>query len=174
MPRPLRIEYPGAFYHVMNRGNARQQIFRSARDYRIFLDLLKESVEKWEIRIHGFSLMPNHYHLLMETPLGNLSRSMRHINGVYTQCYNRHWKQDGHLLRGRYKAILVEEDAYLIDLLRYIHLNPVKVGLADKPEKHSWTSHRIYLGGDGPPWLTTDRLLGYFGRRRNLATCFQR
>ncbi len=169
MPRPLRIAYPGALYHVMNRGNARQPIFRAPDNYKAFLSLLQESAEKWNIVIHAFSLMPNHYHLLIETPLGNLSRAMRHINGVYTQRYNRRWKRDGHLLRGRYKAILVEDDAYLVELMRYIHLNPVMGGIVKTPEDHLWTSHKSYLGENVHSWLTIDRLLGYFGRRRSLA-----
>ncbi len=169
MSRPLRIEYPGAVYHVMNRGNAFQSIFRSKDNYKSFLNILRESVSLWEIKVHAFSLMPNHYHLLIETPLGNLSRAMRHINGVYTQRYNRRWKTDGHLFRGRYKAILVEEDAYFIELLRYIHLNPVEAKLSKTPESHIWTSHRNYLRKEELPWLTTSRLLMYFGKRKNIA-----
>lgn len=169
MSRPLRIQYPGAVYHVMNRGNARKQIFKHPDHYQLFLKCLSEMVEMWEIKVHAFTLLPNHYHLLLETPLGNLSRAMRHLNHVYTQRYNRKICRDGHLFRGRYKAILVEEGAYLIELARYIHLNPVKAGLADKPEKHQWTSHRYYMTGNGPDFLTTDRLLRYFGRRKNLA-----
>lgn len=170
MSRPLRIQYPGAWYHVMNRGNARQEVFLSQKDYETFLNLLGESVELWKIRIHAFSLLPNHYHLLIETPLGNLSRAMRHIDGVYTQRFNRTWKRDGHLFRGRFRAILVEEDAYLVGLLRYIHLNPVLAGLIKQPQEHPWTSHRNYLGGNKAcSWLTTDFLLRYFGRRLSKA-----
>lgn len=165
--RPVRIQYHGAFYHVMNRGNAFQRIFRSTNDKDTFLQLLGESVELWKIRIHGFCLMPNHYHLLIETPLGNLSRSMRHIDGVYTQRYNRNWKRDGHLFRGRYKSILVEDDAYLVELMRYIHLNPVKEKLATRPQDYPWSSHRFYLGVQEIKWLTTEFLLSYFGRRRS-------
>jgi len=116
MARPLRVQYEGAFYHVMNRGNVRQPIFRSSEHYKVFINLLVESIVLWEIKIHSFSLLPNHYHLLIETPRANLSRAMRHINGVYTQRFNRHSHRDGHLFRGRYKAILVEEDAYLVEL----------------------------------------------------------
>lgn len=118
MARPLRIEYSGAAYHVMNRGNAAAAIFHATDDYQLFVDLLQETVEKWSIAIHAFSLMPNHYHMLIETPLGNLQKAMKHINGLYTQRYNRRHKKDGHLFRGRYKAILVEEDAYLVELLQ--------------------------------------------------------
>lgn len=169
MSRPLRIQYPGAVYHVMNRGNARQVIFKTPAHYQLFLRCLAESVQLWHLKIHAFSLMPNHYHLLIETPAGNLSRAMRHLNHVYTQRLNRLAGRDGHLFRGRYKSILVEEDAYLVELLRYIHLNPVKAALVMSPEKHEWTSHHYYMGRSKPDFLTTDRMLGYFGRRKNLA-----
>jgi len=105
----------------------------------------------------------------METPRANLSRAMRHINGVYTQRFNRHSQRDGHLFRGRYKAILVEEDAYLVELVRYIHLNAVKAGLVTRPERYEWSSHRDYLKEGGRKWLSTGRVLSYFGKRRNLA-----
>lgn len=169
MSRPIRIQYPGAVYHVMNRGNARQAIFKTPDHYQLFLRCLAEAVQLWHLKLHAFSLMPNHYHLLIETPDGNLSRAMRHLNHVYTQRYNRVAGRDGHLFRGRYKSILVEDDAYLVELLRYIHLNPVKAALAKTPEQHPWTSHHYYMGRSAPDFLTTDRLLDYFGRRKNLA-----
>lgn len=169
MPRPLRITYEGAVYHVMNRGTSRQLVFNSDEDYRHFLVLISETVKMWGIIVHAFSLMPNHYHLLIETPRANISRAMRHIDGVYTQRYNRARKRDGQLFRGRYKAILVEEDAYLVELLRYIHLNPVEAGIVSKPEDHMWTSHKYYIGDNPFTWLSTDRLLGYFGKRKNLS-----
>jgi len=169
MSRPLRIQYEGAVYHVMNRGNARQDIFCTASHYELFLRCLEESINLWELKLHAFSLMPNHYHMLIETPAGNLSRAMRHLNHVYTQRFNRLTNRDGHLFRGRYKSILVEEDAYLVELMRYIHLNPVKAGLVKSPEQYKWSSHRIYLKGDGANYLTTSRLIEYFGRRKNLA-----
>lgn len=169
MSRPLRIQYPGAVYHVMNRGNARQPIFQQPGHYPLFLRCLKETVEMWKIKVHAFTLLPNHYHLLIETPLGNLSRAMRHLNHIYTQRFNRLAGRDGHLFRGRYKSILVEEDAYLVELVRYIHMNPVKAGLAKMPQKHEWTSHHSYLTGGGVEFLTTQRILNYFGKRKNLA-----
>jgi REP element-mobilizing transposase RayT len=153
----------------MNRGNASQKIFRSSKDKEAFLQLLAESAELWKVRIHGFCLMPNHYHLLVETPLGNLSRCMRHINGVYTQRRNKKWKRDGHIFRGRYKAILVEDDAYLVELLRYIHLNPIKARMALRLQDYPWSSHHLYLRNKKVGWLTTDLLLSYFGKRRSKA-----
>jgi len=167
--RPLRVQYPGAFYHVMNRGNAYSDIFNDVQDNQLFFELLEETVEQWKIRIHAFCLMSNHYHMLIETPHANLSRAMRHINGVYTQRHNKRWKRDGHIFRGRYKAILVEDEAYLVELLRYIHLNPVEAGLAKSPESYKWSSHSRYLGKDDLKWLTTGLLLSYFGRQKNRA-----
>ena len=121
MSRPLRIEYPDAWYHVINRGRRREKIFSGIKDYTLFIGLLKESCYMWHVRIGAFCLMPNHYHILIQTPEGNISRCMRHINGVYTQRFNRVHGFDGPLFRGRYKSILVEAETYLLELLRYIH-----------------------------------------------------
>lgn len=160
MSRPLRIEYPDAWYHVMGRGRRAEEIFADKRDYQGFVELLQESCDMWSIRIAAYCLMPNHYHLLIQTPHANLSRSMRHINGVYTQRYNRRHGCDGQLFRGRYKSILVEADSYLLQLTRYIHKNPVKAGLADTPGGYAWSSHKAYLSGDKKwKWVYTDFLL---------------
>lgn len=145
MSRPLRIEYKDAWYHVMNRGRNREQIFRDKEDYRIFKDVLIETCEMWNFRISAYCLMPTHYHLLVQTPDANISRGMRHLNGVYTQRINRRHDLEGPLFRGRYKSILVEGDAYLLQIVRYIHLNPVKGGLVKSPEKYEWSSHQGYL-----------------------------
>jgi len=160
MSRPLRIEYPDAWYHVMNRGRRADEIFADKRDYQCFVDLLQEAVDMWDIRIATYCLMPNHYHLLIQTPQANLSRSMRHISGVYTQRYNRRHGCDGQLFRGRYKSILVEADSYLLQLMRYIHKNPVKAGLADNPDAYTWSSHKVYLSGAAKwKWVYSDFLL---------------
>ncbi|NVM21721.1 MAG: transposase [Desulfobacterales bacterium] len=151
MSRPLRIEYPDAWYHVMNRGRRGEKVFSEKEDYDAFVELIKESVEMWNVRIAAYCLMPNHYHILIQTPDANLSRCMRHLNGVYTQRFNRSHRCDGQLFRGRYKSILVEADSYLLQLLRYIHRNPLKVGLADKLDRYSWSSHKGYLS-DGKKW----------------------
>ena len=127
MPRPLRIEYENAYYHVMNRGRGRQQIFHDEDYYRTFLDTVAEANKRFGAVVHAYCLLGNHYHLLIQTPEGNLDRIMRHINGVYTQRYNRLKRTDGPLFRGRYKAILVDADAYLLQLSRYIHRNPVEM-----------------------------------------------
>lgn len=127
MARPLRIQYPGAFYHVTCRGNERRSIFVDDRDRSSFLDRLSLSLETFSGTLHSYVLMENHFHLILETPLANLSELMRHFNVAYTVWYNRRHNRPGHLYQGRYKAILIEADAYLMELSRYVHLNPVKV-----------------------------------------------
>ena len=145
MPRPLRIQYPDAWYHVMNRGRRGDEVFTEAKDYLCFVDLLKEIVEAYTVKVAAYCLMPNHYHLLLQTPVSNLSRAMRHLNGVYTQRYNRTYHGDGQLFRGRYKAILVEADSYLLELLRYIHRNPLEANLVDNLQNYNWSSHKGYV-----------------------------
>ena len=145
MSRPLRIEYPGAWYHVMNRGKRFEKIFTDDTDYEMFLELLKDASETWKVNIAAYCLMSNHYHMLLQTPDGNISRTMRHINGVYTQRFNRKHGQDGQLFRGRYKSILVSGDSYLLQLVRYIHRNPIKAGLVETLDAYKWSSHNGYL-----------------------------
>ncbi|MBM4341551.1 MAG: hypothetical protein FJ110_18655 [Deltaproteobacteria bacterium] len=129
MSRPLRIEFPGAVYHVTSRGNARQAIFIDDEDRGGFLDVLSMVVERFNWVCHSYCLMENHYHLLIETPDGNLSKGMRELNGVYTQGFNQRYKRVGHLFQGRYKAIMVEKDHHLLSLCRYVVLNPERAGL---------------------------------------------
>lgn len=170
MARPLRIEYPGAWYHVMNRGQGKKQIFHSKKDYESFLELLGEISEIYSVEIHAFSLMTNHYHLLIHTPIPGLSRSMRHLNGIYTRIFNQRQHTDGPLFRGRFKSIIVDSDEYLLELLRYIHLNPVKAGLSLHPSKHLWTSHAAYISKlKRPHWLVTKEILSRFGKKENRA-----
>lgn len=170
MARPLRFLVPGGFYHVMNRGLERRVIVRNDEDRQAFLETLGESVALWRFRVHAFSLMDNHFHLLIETPEGNLSRLMRHIAGVYTQRFNRRYRRDGPLFRGRYKAILLDADSYLLELVRYIHLNPVLAKIVERPENHVWTSHGAYIGKrKGPEWLSMNGILGMFGQKTNEA-----
>ena len=145
MSRPLRIEYPGAWYHIMNRGRRRETIFEDEQDCRMFIELMKEAAKLWGVRVSAYCLMSNHYHMLIQTPRGNLSRCMRHINGVYTQRFNRVHGYDGQLFRGRFKSILVEGDNYLLGLVRYIHHNPLRAGVTDKLEVYPWSSHKGYL-----------------------------
>ena len=160
MTRPLRIEIPDAWYHVMNRGRRGEKVFLLRQDYTGFIDLLKESCKMWGIRIGAYCLMPNHYHLLIQTPEANLSRCMRHINGVYTQRFNRRHLKDGQLFRGRYKSILVDADNYLLELLRYIHRNPLRAGIVDRLDDYMWSSHKGYLSESRQwKWLAKDSLL---------------
>ncbi len=134
MARPLRIQFPGAFYHITNRGNERKPIFKDDGDREQFLNILSLSVANYQVVVHGFVLMSNHYHFLIETPVGNLSEFMRHFNITYTSYFNRRHRRSGHLFQGRYKSVLVEQDAYLVAVSRYIHLNPVKVrGMKSRP-----------------------------------------
>jgi REP element-mobilizing transposase RayT len=150
----------------MNRGTNRNPIFLQDGDRDIFLKTLGESVALWKIRVHAFSLMNNHYHLLLETPLGNLSRAMRHIDGVYTQRLNRKWGRDGPLMRGRFKSILIEQEHYFLEVIRYIHLNGVRALLYSKPALDPHCSHPVYVEKKvRPTWLSTDLALSYFGGR---------
>jgi len=145
MSRPLRIAYPNAWYHVMNRGRRAEKIFLDKLDYKVFVELLQETYESWNLQIAAYCLIPNHYHMLVRTPDGNISRAMRHINGVYTQRFNSRHQFDGQLFRGRYKSILVKGDSYLLQLVRYIHRNPLKAGLVEDMNAYPWSSHIAYL-----------------------------
>ena len=129
MSRPLRIQFPEAVYHVMNRGARRQSIFIDDTDYQAFFEVFSEANRLWGIEVFAYALMGNHYHLCLRTPKGNLSRVMRHVDGIYTQQFNRRHGRDGTLFRGRYKAILIEADEYLAAVVRYIHLNAIEAGI---------------------------------------------
>ncbi len=160
MSRPLRIEYPDAWYHVINRARRGQILYLDTDDYRRFLDLLQDTTDMFSIRVSAYCLMPTHYHILVQTPNANLARCMRHINGVYTQRYNRRHGCDGTLFRGRYKSILIDADSYLLQLVRYIHKNPVRAGLAEKLSQYPWSSHRGYISNAKKwDWLYKDFIL---------------
>ncbi len=170
MARPLRIEFPGAVYHVTSRGNARQAIFIDDEDRGRFLDGLSLVVERFKWFCHAYCLMENHYHLLIETPNGNLSKGMRELNGVYTQGFNQRYRRVGHLFQGRYKAIIVEKDNHLLSLCRYVVLNPVRVGLIKRPEQWRWSSYGGTVGVvKKPAFLTIDWVLSQFGGRKRMA-----
>ncbi len=169
MSRPTRIEYEGAFHHVMNRGRNHENIFHDQRYYSDFLKCLREASEQFEAVIHAYCLMTNHYHLLIETPQANLGRIMRHINGVYTQRYNWLNKSDGPLFRGRYKSVLVDEDDYLLQLTRYIHLNPLetKPPMVKALEYYEWSSYPAYVNhAKSPNWLMRDKTYQMLGHKQ--------
>lgn len=170
MARPLRIEFSGALYHVTSRGDRREDIFEDDDERLTFLKVLAEVVERYNWLCHAYCLMSNHYHLVVETPDGNLSKGMRQLNGMYTQASNRRHKQVGHLFQGRFKGILVDKDSYLLELSRYVVLNPVRAGMVKAPQEYEWSSYRAMVGeAPGPRWLTTDGLLSQFGKRRSEA-----
>ncbi|MCZ6481252.1 MAG: transposase [candidate division NC10 bacterium] len=165
MTRPLRLQYPGALYHITARGNERKAIFRSDADREAFLTLLAQTVDRYRLLLHAYVLMGNHYHLLVETPEANLSLALRHLNGVYTGYFNRVHRRSGHLFQGRYKAIVVEKEGYLLELSRYMHLNPIRARRAVRLGRYPWSSYLAYIGRrQAPVWLTRQAVLGYFGR----------
>jgi putative transposase len=147
----------------MNRGRRGESIFRRKEDYLTFIDLLKETGDMWNLRVGAYCLMSNHYHLLIQTPEANLSRCMRHLNGVYTQRFNRKHLVDGQVFRGRYKAVLVEAESYLLELVRYVHRNPLEAGLVKVLDKYPWSSHQGYLSDAKKwEWLYKDFILSLF------------
>ncbi len=164
MARPLRLEYPGALWHVTSRGNERRSIFRNDADRARFLDLLSDAVDRFAWRLHAYVLMGNHYHLLLETPEPNLSRGMHRVNAVYSQGFNKHHERVGHLLQGRFKAILVEREPHLLELVRYVVLNPVRAGLVARAGDWPWSNYRSTAGLRPPPsWLETEWTIAQFG-----------
>ena len=170
MARPLRIEYPGAVYHVTSRGNARHRIFSDNQDRETFLSILGTVVKRYNWLCHAYCLMDNHYHCMIETPDGNLSVGMRQLNGIYTQRYSRRHDKPGHIFQGRFKAILVQKDNYLLELCRYVVLNPVPARLVEKPEAWRWSSYGATAGlRKKPHFLTTDWILGLFDSKGAVA-----
>jgi len=147
----------------MNRGSSRQKIFLERRDYEAFLNTITELHDRWRVEVFAYCLMGNHYHVCLRTPEGNLARVMRHLDGLYTQRFNRVHRRDGALFRGRYKAIVVDKDNYLAQVVRYIHLNPVDGGLVREPHSYLWSSHRWYLRPKGiPKWLRIEEVMADF------------
>lgn len=159
MSRPLRVEFPGAVYHVTARGDRREPIYHQDSDRLAFLDVLAQALQRFDAQVLAYCLMGNHYHLVLQTHQANLSRLMRHVNGVYTQRFNARHALVGHLLQGRFKAIVVDREAYLLTLCRYVERNPVAAGLVTRAQEWPWSSARAHLAlVDAPTWLDRDGL----------------
>ena len=168
MARALRIQYPGALYHVTSRGNERKKIYMSKLDYVRFIEYLRDACEKFKVLLHCYVLMGNHYHIVVETPRANLSSFMHYLNGSYTTYINIKRKRCGHLLQGRYKAVLVDGDSYLLEVSRYVHLNPVRAGLVERPELYPYSSYLTYTAHHDDVLVFRDRILSMIsnnGRR---------
>lgn len=162
MARPLRIEFPGAVYHVTARGDRREPIVVNDEDRRALLDVVAHALSRFDGEMLAYCLMGNHYHFVLHTRQANLSRLMRQINGVYTQTFNRRHNKVGHLFQGRFKAILVDREAYLLEVCRYVELNPVRAQIVKKPQAWPWSSYRAHVSlEEAPVWLDTDGLHGY-------------
>ena len=167
MGRPLRIEYPGALYHITSRGNEKKDIFLRDKDRKKFLSILENYNDRYRVLIHCYVLMKNHYHLVLETPLGNLLKVMHGINSAYTGYFNREYERVGHLFQGRYRAIVVDRDAYLLELSRYVHLNAVRAGIVDMPEKYRWSSYLGYIRKrEEVPWVEYSLVLSQLSGSR--------
>lgn len=170
MTRPLRLEYPGAIHHVTSRGNGQAAIFLDDEDRNAFLTVLSGCIDRFGWVCHAYCLMDNHYHLILETPIANLSTGMRQLNGVYTQRFNRRHDRVGHVFQGRFKAILVERNSYFLELCRYVVLNPVRAKMVQDVAQYAWSSYLPTTGDvPGPPWLQVDWVLSQFGKSRSTA-----
>ena len=164
MSRPPRLQFPGALYHVTSRGNRRADIYVDARDHLHWLDTLADTAARYAFRVHGYCHMPNHFHLLVETPRANLARGMAHLNGAYSRWFNHRHGLIGHLFQARYHAIVLQKQTHLLELARYTARNPVRAKLAERASAWQWSSHRAMLGlCAAPPWLETEWLLSQFG-----------
>jgi putative transposase len=173
MARPLRIEFPGAVYHVTSRGNEQRNIFKSDRDRKAFLDFLGDASKRFGWSITAWVLMTNHFHLVIRTPQPNLSRGMHWLNGSYAGWFNRQHKRSGHLFGGRFKAFLIDKETYFTEVLRYVVLNPVRAGLAARPEAYRWSSYRATAGLESAPeWLDVNAALTPFAPDMQLAQTY--
>lgn len=175
MTRPLRLEFPGALYHVTSRGDRKAVIFRDDDDRARWMSILSLICTRYNFLIHGYCQMTNHYHVIVETVEGNLAQGMRQLNGLYSQYFNRRHDVVGHLFQGRYKAILVQRDSYLLELIRYVVLNPVRAGFVTSVDAWPWSSHACVVGTvPAPAWLDTASILRNFGSTRSSAVASYR
>lgn len=166
MSRPVRIEFPGAHYHVTSKGINKRAVFLDDEDRAVFLNVVESVVARFGWRLHAYVMMDNHYHLVLEVPEANLSKGMRQLNGVYTQHFNRRHETDGSLFQGRFRSILFEPESYLLPLCRHVVLNPVRVNKTRTPHTWRWSSYRPTAGTvRTPPYLVTDAVLEHFGKR---------
>jgi putative transposase len=169
MPRKPRIHYEGAFYHVILRGNAKQEIFSDAKDRHRFFEFVQDAVERFGFRLHGYCLMTNHVHLAIQVGGIPLSRIMQNLSLRYTKWVNWRKNSIGHVFQGRYKSVMIEADNYLAQLVAYLHLNPIRARIVKAPEDYPWSSHRAYIGLEQAPWLTTQFVLSQFSKQENKA-----
>ena len=169
MARKPRIQYPGAFYHVIARGNGGQKIFRDSQDYERYISFLREYKVRFGFLLYAYTIMPNHIHLLLEMKETPLSKVMQVLQFRYTRNFNIRYKKWGHLFQGRYKAILCDKDSYFLELSAYIHLNPVRGGLAKKPHQYPWSSYRFYVRDEKETFVDEDFLLAQFSKRKTTA-----
>lgn len=169
MARQLRIEFEGAFYHITSRGNMREKVFFEDKDKEKFLEILERTKERYGYLLHAYTLMDNHYHLLIETSKANISQIMQNINTSYTVYINKKYRRSGHLFQGRFKAIIVDKDEYLLALSRYIHLNPVRAKKVKRPEDYKWTSYNAFIGNGANALVDTPDTLSYFSDKKRKA-----
>ena len=164
MSRPLRLQFPGALYHVTSRGDRQGAIFLDHTDRQVWLSILEDVCDRHNFVVHGYCQMTNHYHIVVETVEANLTRGMQQLNGLYSQYFNRRHDIVGHVFQGRYKAILVQREAYLLELTRYVELNPVRAKLVASPEQWLWSSYSCHIGSEpAPSWLNITSTLMIFG-----------
>lgn len=166
MGRQLRIEYPGALYHITSRGNEKKDIYKENSDKEKFLEILHAYHKRYDILVHSYVLMDNHYHMILETPRANLLKVMHGINSGYTGYFNRKYSRSGHLFQGRYKAILVDKENYLLELSRYVHLNPVRANMVEKPEDYKWSSYMGFIGNKEQEYVEYAWILSNYGKNK--------
>ena len=170
MTRPLRVEYSGAYYHIINRGNSGEKVLGWKRDKEKFLEYLSKAADRFSLTVHGYCILDNHYHLIVETALANVSAAVQWLGISYASWYNRKHGRQGHVFQGRFKSYLVDADEYLVTLSRYIHLNPVRARIVKKPGEYAWSSYKAYVEGQSVyEWLAMDQVLEVFGSRKKTA-----